>query len=204
MPTVSSATARRPGLSALAVLLCATAAAGHVAGSQAGQAPVTPADILQALDNLQQARGFVVQSGDAAVEPAVAVLRGNPSLNLIHTAVLVGALGEIDSPRSQRALIALLADTSAQITAVAASVVAARRIGCAVPALLHKLDDNRVYAQQNFSHGTPRDLTVAEAADDALARLTGASAKSRGRERIRGFERWWARHQRTARCDATP
>ena len=162
---------------ALAFLVSAGTIATPAEQLPAGPSLDTPEAILEALDD--------------------------PQVNTIRIAVLLGALGDMDSPRSQQALVTLLSNTRAEVAATSARVIARHKIACGVPALLRMLSDNRVYAVTRSSHLPPQDITVAEAADAALADITGASARSRGRERIRVFERWWERHRATVQCNAS-
>jgi hypothetical protein len=147
-----------------------------------------------------EAREALLALGEAAIEPAEEALAREQQATPPRQAFLVGILGSLRSPNSNRALGRLLADRRPLVRANASSALGRNHVACAVPHLIRLLDDRVEYGQEvSTDPHRERGLTVGTAASKALQTITGLHGKTDGAS-AKAFERWWERTKGRQDC----
>jgi HEAT repeat protein len=135
----------------------------------------------------------LVAHGDRAVRGIVEAVKNDSGASPERINFLFDVLTSIGTPNAQVAMVELLDDPRPIVRGRAADELATNLAHCATPALIERLQDTAVYSDDVTRK---KSLTVGEAADEALQKLTGIrkagtdtdSPASRAPE----FKAWWA------------
>jgi hypothetical protein len=134
----------------------------------------------------------LVAHGDRAVRGIVEAVKNEGGASPERINFLFDVLTSIGTPNAQVAMVELLDDSRPLVRGRAADELATNLAHCATPALIDRLQDTAVY---NDDVKRRKSLTVAEAADEALQKLTGmrkAGSDTGGpASRAPMFKTWW-------------
>jgi hypothetical protein len=134
----------------------------------------------------------LVAHGDRAVRGIVEAVKNDSAASPERISFLFDVLTSIGTPNAQVAMVELLDDPRPIVRGRAADELATNLAHCATPALIERLEDTAVYSDDVKRK---KSLTVADAADEALQKLTGirkaGTDTDRPASRAPEFKAWW-------------